>query len=176
MNFEPCFQLFRKIELRPLKNPSQSIFVKNKEKGYQQCGLLSFTMMITLESYLYMKISLAKNQLWIRSWTSVKEYMKEKPTTWGGYVTQSIGTVCGKPRFRFNCSELSGSTVHFKGKRSLEASCLCHFYFDWIQRTIPNFVRLYVYRQLKSSVMLCDVLVQTIHVKMRHDIVKPVKF
>ena len=36
------------------------------------------------------------------------------------------------------------STLHCKGERSLEASCLCQLYIERIQRTRPSFGRFYV--------------------------------
>ena len=38
----------------------------------------------------------------------------------------------------------SDSTLHCKGERSLEASCLCQLYFERIQRTCPSLGRFYV--------------------------------
>ena len=38
----------------------------------------------------------------------------------------------------------SDSTLHCKGERSLEASCLCQLYFERIQRTRPSLRRFYV--------------------------------
>ena len=45
-----------------LKNPNKSILVKKKDKQYRQSGIP-----LTMDSYLFMKPNLAKNQLWIRS-------------------------------------------------------------------------------------------------------------
>ena len=75
--FEPCFQLIKKkIIWDNLKSLNKSLLVKKKEKQYRQSGILLFTILKTLDSYLYMKPNLVKNQLCIRSSTSVIEYMK----------------------------------------------------------------------------------------------------
>ena len=74
--FEPCFQLLKLNDLGQFESLNKFIFVKKKEKQYRQSGILLFTMLKTLDSYLYMKPNLAKNQLWTRSSTSAIEYMK----------------------------------------------------------------------------------------------------
>ena len=40
--FEPCFQLLKMIDLEILKNPNKYIFVKKKEKHYEQSRVLLF--------------------------------------------------------------------------------------------------------------------------------------
>ena len=65
--FEPCFQLLKLNDLGQFESLNKFIFVKKKEKQYRQSGILLFTMLKTLDSYLYMKLNLVKNQLWIRS-------------------------------------------------------------------------------------------------------------
>ena len=52
------------------------MLVKKKVKQYRQLEILLFTMMKTLDSSLLMKPNLAKNQQWIRSSTSVIDYIK----------------------------------------------------------------------------------------------------
>ena len=75
---EPCFQL---LKINDLKSLNKSILVKKKAKQYPQYGILLFTMLKILDSYLYMKPNLVKNQLWIRSSTSVVEHLKSQRTT-----------------------------------------------------------------------------------------------
>ena len=79
--FEPCYQLLKTNDLDNLKSPIKSIVIKNKEKHYWQYGIVLFTMLKILDSYIYMKPNLAKIQLWIKSSTSVKEYVKQQHTT-----------------------------------------------------------------------------------------------
>ena len=103
--FEPCFQLLKINNLGQFESPNKSILVKKKVKRYKQSGILLFTMLKTLDSYLYMKPNLAKNQIWIRSWRSVIEYMKYQHTTWEGCVSRSRSTVwTSHPTFRIDSS------------------------------------------------------------------------
>ena len=55
-----------KQELVDLKSRNNPVLVKKKEKHYRQSGTLLFMILKTLDSYLYMKPNLAKNQQWIR--------------------------------------------------------------------------------------------------------------
>ena len=78
--FEPCFQLLKITSWDNLKSPKKSIFVKKKVKRYRQSRILLFTMLKTLDSYLYRKPNPPKNQLWIRTWRSLIEYIKKIAT------------------------------------------------------------------------------------------------
>ena len=103
--FAQCFQLLKLIIWNNFKYPNKSILVKNKEKHYRQSGILLFTILKILDSYLNMKPNLAKNQLWIRSSTSVLKYMKQQFTTWEGFVSESRSTAwTSHPTFRFDSS------------------------------------------------------------------------
>ena len=57
------------------KKPSQSIWAKKKEKGYQQYGILLFTMLKTLDSFLYWNPNLTKTQPWSRNLRTVMRCM-----------------------------------------------------------------------------------------------------
>ena len=59
-----------------LKSPNKSILMKKKEKRYRKSGIPLFTILKTLDSYLYLKPILAKNQLWTSNSTSVIEVKK----------------------------------------------------------------------------------------------------
>ena len=59
--FEHCFQLLKKNESGQIEKPSKSILVKKKGKGYQQYGILLFTMLKTLDSFLYCNPILTKD-------------------------------------------------------------------------------------------------------------------
>ena len=63
--------------------------MKNKKKQYRQSGITLFTMLKTLDSYLYMKSKMAKSQLWISSSISEIEYMKKQQWKWARCVSQS---------------------------------------------------------------------------------------
>ena len=75
--FEPCFQLLKINDLGQFEK-SQQVYLSKKEGEALSTtrGILLFTMLKTLVSYLYLKPNLAKNQLWIRSCRSFIEYMK----------------------------------------------------------------------------------------------------
>ena len=73
--FEPCFQLLKKMNLDKSKKPSKSILVKKKGKGYQQYGILLFTMLKTLDSFLYWNPILTKTQPWSRNLRTVMRCM-----------------------------------------------------------------------------------------------------
>ena len=61
--FKPCFQLLKVNDLGQFEKSQQvSILKKKKAKHYRQSGKLLFTMLKTLDSYLYMKPNLAKDQ------------------------------------------------------------------------------------------------------------------
>ena len=75
---EPCFQLSKINNFGQFKR-SQRVYLSAKgrrSKQNRQSGILFFKMLKTLDSYLYMKPNLVKNQLWISSSTSVKGSMK----------------------------------------------------------------------------------------------------
>ena len=60
--FEPCMQPGKKMSCGISNNPSKSILAKTKERGYQRIRMLLFLMVKTLDSKLYMKPKLAKDQ------------------------------------------------------------------------------------------------------------------
>ena len=81
---EPCFQLLKINDLGQFEK-SQQVYLSEKEgeaisairntviHDAENLGLI-YEVLDSL--YLYMKPNLAENQLWIRSSTSVIEYMK----------------------------------------------------------------------------------------------------
>ena len=80
--FEPCLSIIKKLTTWDnLKSRNKSNLVKT---NYRQSGKLLFMMLKTSDSYLYREPNLAKNQKWVRSWTSVLEYMKQQHTARGG--------------------------------------------------------------------------------------------
>ena len=100
----PAFN-YLKLTVWDNLSPNKSILVKKKLKHYRKSEILLFTMLKTLKSHLYMKPNPAKNQQWIRSWTSVIEYTKKQYTTLGGCVSQSRRTrLTNLPTFRFESS------------------------------------------------------------------------
>ena len=117
-----------------LKRLNMSILVKKKEKQHRQSGILLMTMLKILDSYLYMKLNLAKNQIWIRSSTSR-----------GNSNIEHEEGVCHNQEVLCEQASLhSDSTLYCKREGSNETSCLSQLYFERIQRTVPNFGRLYV--------------------------------
>ena len=73
--FEPCFQLLKINDLGQFEK-SQQVNLSGKEG--EAISAIRNTVIHdaeTLDSYLYLKPKLAKIQLWIRSSTSVTEYM-----------------------------------------------------------------------------------------------------
>ena len=74
IQFEPCLQVFKKNESGQLEKPSTFILERKKDRGYQQCGILWFIELKTLDSNLCMNSNRAMNQLWIRCWWSVIEH------------------------------------------------------------------------------------------------------
>ena len=86
--------MLKKMNRDKSKKCSKSIFVK-KEKRYQQYGVLLFTMLKTLDSFLYWNPILTKTQSWSRSlrthdvydvatykrrvWVTIKKYSVTKP-------------------------------------------------------------------------------------------------
>ena len=63
----PAFNYSRKMSWDNSKKDSKSISAKKKEKQSQQLEILLFTMLKTLDSFLYSNSLLTKSQLWIRS-------------------------------------------------------------------------------------------------------------
>ena len=74
---EPCFQLLKINDLGQFEK-SQQVYLSEKEG--EAISAIRNTIIHDakkiLDSYLYMKPNLAENQRWIRSSTSVIEYMK----------------------------------------------------------------------------------------------------
>ena len=58
--FEPCFQLFKKIDMGQLEKRQQFILVKKKKKQSQQSEIQFFRMLKTLNSFLYWNSNLKK--------------------------------------------------------------------------------------------------------------------
>ena len=61
--YEPCFQLLKTNDLGQFE-ASQQVYIGEKEGQNRQSGIPIFTMLKTLDSCLYMKPNLAKNQLY----------------------------------------------------------------------------------------------------------------
>ena len=124
------------MNLDKSKKPSKSILAKKKGKGYQQYGILLFTMLKTLDSFLYWNPILTKTQPWSRNLRTVMRTVSN--------IQEEKG-VCHNQEVQCEQAILhSDSTLHCKGERSLEASCLCQLYFERIQRTCPSLGRFYV--------------------------------
>ena len=75
LNIAHCLQLLKKTNWDKSKNASRSILVKKKKKRYQQYGILLFTMLKTLESFLYWNPILTKTHPWSRNLRSVMPCM-----------------------------------------------------------------------------------------------------
>ena len=115
-SLNPAFNFYNLIFRYNSKKLNKSISVKKKKKHYRQSGTLLFLMLKVLDSYLYLKLNLVKNQLRIRSSIYVIEHMKWQHRAWGGCVSQSRSSVwASHPTFR--------SSLHCRRAWSNETSC-----------------------------------------------------
>ena len=74
-----------------------------KEKGYQQYGILLFTMLKTLDSFLYWNPILTKTQPWSRNLQTAMLCMTYQDTRREECVSQSRNTLwASHPTFRFD--------------------------------------------------------------------------
>ena len=84
------------------RKPTKSILAK-KEKGYQQYGILLFTMLKTLDSFLYWNPILTKTQPCSRNLQTVMLCMTYQHTRREECVSQSRNTLwASHPTFRFD--------------------------------------------------------------------------
>ena len=101
----PAFNYSRKMSWDNSKKDSKSILVKKKEEQSQQLEILLFTLLKTLDSFLYWNSLLTKSQLWIRSLPTATKCMTYQHTIEDKFVSRSRGTILKNlPTFRFDCS------------------------------------------------------------------------
>ena len=101
----PAFNYSRKMSWDDSKKASKSILVKMKERQYQQLEILLFTMLKTLDSFLYWNSLLTKSQLWIRSLPTATKCKTYQLTIEDKFGSRSRSTILTNlTTFRFDCS------------------------------------------------------------------------
>ena len=110
------------------------------------------------ENILRTVLSTVENKIFGRNWKSLQVYLCEKETEaisairntvnydaenlglciWNSNIQHEVGVCHNQEKQCEQATLHSDSTLYFKGKWRLEASCICQLYFEWIQRTVPK--------------------------------------
>ena len=135
--FVPCFQLLKKNESGQIEK-TQQVYLGEKEG--ERISAIRNTVIHDAENLGLVPVL----ELYSDKDSSMEQELANCHAV-HDVATYKKRRVCYNQELKCEQATLhSDSTLHCKGKRSLEASCLCQLYFERIQRTCPSLGRFYV--------------------------------